>query len=102
MIRRPPRSTLFPYTTLFRSIVVALLATVCTRLSRPGARHELRDLFALVTTAVVPVAAWSTRVYLVFGDLTGQSQKRMLAGWTPASFAEIFHHSILRPTGFAT
>src|SRR3989442_7546570 len=24
MIRRPPRSTLFPYTTLFRSVVVAL------------------------------------------------------------------------------
>src|SRR5256885_9046338 len=26
MIRRPPRSTLFPYTTLFRSIGLALLA----------------------------------------------------------------------------
>src|SRR3712207_7229917 len=25
MIRRPPRSTLFPYTTLFRSLVVPLL-----------------------------------------------------------------------------
>src|SRR5690349_22519159 len=24
MIRRPPRSTLFPYTTLFRSLVIAL------------------------------------------------------------------------------
>src|ERR1044071_10293981 len=29
MIRRPPRSTLFPYTTLFRSI-----ASACTRVSR--------------------------------------------------------------------
>src|SRR5256886_11259475 len=28
MIRRPPRSTLFPYTTLFRSVVVTLLADV--------------------------------------------------------------------------
>src|SRR2546428_4763215 len=28
MIRRPPRSTLFPYTTLFRSPVVATLGTV--------------------------------------------------------------------------
>src|SRR2546425_7975193 len=26
MIRRPPRSTLFPYTTLFRSLVGALMA----------------------------------------------------------------------------
>src|SRR2546422_5402982 len=28
MIRRPPRSTLFPYTTLFRSLVYALLIVV--------------------------------------------------------------------------
>src|SRR3712207_7121317 len=30
MIRRPPRSTLFPYTTLFRSEVAALVARGCT------------------------------------------------------------------------
>src|SRR3712207_8219228 len=29
MIRRPPRSTLFPYTTLFRSIGAAHLQPVC-------------------------------------------------------------------------
>jgi len=30
MIRRPPRSTLFPYTTLFRSIAVAVvIAAYC-------------------------------------------------------------------------
>src|SRR5438270_7643648 len=28
MIRRPPRSTLFPYTTLFRSVIAWLSATV--------------------------------------------------------------------------
>src|SRR3712207_8397406 len=33
MIRRPPRSTLFPYTTLFRSI----------RLPPPGDAHDGRD-----------------------------------------------------------
>src|SRR3712207_854970 len=37
MIRRPPRSTLFPYTTLFRSAVqvVILAAGMGTRLGRP-------------------------------------------------------------------
>src|SRR2546427_5913795 len=30
MIRRPPRSTLFPYTTLFRSYVVAVLPVLDT------------------------------------------------------------------------
>src|SRR3712207_8324211 len=58
MIRRPPRSTLFPYTTLFRSIYVLpgllgdadLLLRVCepvADLSRlPGAwihQHHVRD-----------------------------------------------------------
>src|SRR5256885_11072804 len=36
MIRRPPRSTLFPYTTLFRSLSAA--ATVFIAASRDGVR----------------------------------------------------------------
>src|SRR5258707_1769632 len=41
MIRRPPRSTLFPYTTLFRSPRLSLPARAarrrcCTRSQRPG------------------------------------------------------------------
>src|SRR5260370_12748581 len=37
MIRRPPRSTLFPYTTLFRSIASApTLLTVPVKLTTPG------------------------------------------------------------------
>src|SRR5256885_9118053 len=38
MIRRPPRSTLFPYTTLFRSLAVG------HRLREP--RHEEHDVIA--------------------------------------------------------
>src|SRR5437899_7293192 len=29
MIRRPPRSTLFPYTTLFRSVFISMRCTLC-------------------------------------------------------------------------
>src|SRR5690349_24130225 len=36
MIRRPPRSTLFPYTTLFRSVKIL----VCTWLREIKCRHE--------------------------------------------------------------
>src|SRR5256885_13168854 len=36
MIRRPPRSTLFPYTTLFRSHVLAGLEHVAHPVGRPG------------------------------------------------------------------
>src|SRR3712207_7564657 len=35
MIRRPPRSTLFPYTTLFRSSKVAKLTQVISKEKRP-------------------------------------------------------------------
>src|SRR2546430_9597525 len=38
MIRRPPRSTLFPYTTLFRS-----LARLARRLARARRAHRLGD-----------------------------------------------------------
>src|SRR3712207_7493987 len=41
MIRRPPRSTLFPYTTLFRS------ALPLRRRGRSGARHSARELRAM-------------------------------------------------------
>src|SRR3989442_15756133 len=40
MIRRPPRSTLFPYTTLFRSVELPVLAGVALR--RAGARRGER------------------------------------------------------------
>src|SRR2546430_12434577 len=48
MIRRPPRSTLFPYTTLFRSLAEAIkqLEAIehpqCEKSGRSG--HELRNL----------------------------------------------------------
>src|SRR5690348_17540250 len=44
MIRRPPRSTLFPYTTLFRSAADGLDHEVVARLVRVGpARSEAAD-----------------------------------------------------------
>src|SRR5256885_5002312 len=48
MIRRPPRSTLFPYTTLFRSARLMMASTfdAIVELARPRLKlvpHELRD-----------------------------------------------------------
>src|SRR5438309_4360897 len=46
MIRRPPRSTLFPYTTLFRSLAArgrARAAGAGTRGTGRGIRHEFRS-----------------------------------------------------------
>src|SRR3712207_7702583 len=41
MIRRPPRSTLFPYTTLFRSRVAAAERRLARRARRPPAHARL-------------------------------------------------------------
>src|SRR3712207_7129629 len=41
MIRRPPRSTLFPYTTLFRSVVVVEYDRVHRRFRRNAGRARL-------------------------------------------------------------
>src|SRR3712207_9097310 len=41
MMRRPPRSTLFPYTTLFRSLAHDHRVPVADRLGEPELAHEL-------------------------------------------------------------
>src|SRR5574343_1817271 len=64
MIRRPPRSTLFPYTTLFRSIHFLLvkelekleahsecvLPILTFRFTKEGLVGEVEDFYVLVTT----------------------------------------------------
>src|SRR3989441_7664808 len=68
MIRRPPRSTLFPYTTLFRSLTVnrvkQLHAAIQTEYSIAHALRDLgRDQEAVArATAVRPQAAELTRL----------------------------------------
>src|SRR2546422_8428141 len=44
MIRRPPRSTLFPYTTLFRSLSALWTATEIARSPRERPRYSGRSL----------------------------------------------------------
>src|SRR5256714_8764246 len=48
MIRRPPRSTLFPYTTLFRSLVIILLL------------HFLSLMLGSVLVLMLPLLVWLT------------------------------------------
>src|SRR3712207_8780826 len=57
MIRRPPRSTLFPYTTLFRSpgsMLMAAAADVATSSSRRVGDSDIADM---TPSCVVPIHA---------------------------------------------
>src|SRR5256886_16849899 len=51
MIRRPPRSTLFPYTTLFRSLIDALSGHVGDELGEPPAPVEVGERHLLAAPA---------------------------------------------------
>src|SRR5256884_8783325 len=55
MIRRPPRSTLFPYTTLFRSTI----SSECSgRKPRPARNFLLRSWRPLAASTGKPIASW--------------------------------------------
>src|SRR3989442_9717521 len=60
MIRRPPRSTLFPYTTLFRSLASAIAARASTSFRSRGAA----------------VAFWSARIAQRSEEHTSELQSR--------------------------
>src|SRR3712207_7277369 len=72
MIRRPPRSTLFPYTTLFRS-----LRHLAVRLGDPGrghrGLHRLQGLGAVHADGVLPGHAG---VHLRSEEHTSELQSR--------------------------
>src|SRR5437016_13789372 len=51
MIRRPPRSTLFPYTTLFRSVLVALGALMLSRNVSAAGEGKIAGTVKLAGTA---------------------------------------------------
>src|SRR5438309_5197256 len=53
MIRRPPRSTLFPYTTLFRSSLAPSGSDAVSRSSAPSGRMATRTLAAVRVPQVV-------------------------------------------------
>src|SRR3712207_7553247 len=72
MIRRPPRSTLFPYTTLFRSGTMSddLLRTARDafgfRALRPGQEEAMRAVLAgRDVLAVMPTGSGKSAVYQV-------------------------------------
>src|SRR2546427_6265408 len=55
MIRRPPRSTLFPYTTLFRSLFWATVLSIFGSLAQwlTGPRHRIYLPYVAAVTCLV-------------------------------------------------
>src|SRR2546425_3711927 len=89
MIRRPPRSTLFPYTTLFRSHLRHLLQAASDH--RMGMTDEafMRRALELAQRAQaegeVPVGA----IVVLEGKILGEGWNRPIAACDPSAHAEI-------------
>src|SRR5258707_10254055 len=79
MIRRPPRSTLFPYTTLFRSIVSAsgprAAVAVCTP-HRVSISCRTRRAVALIVRSEEHTSELQSRQYLVCRLLLEKKKKK--------------------------
>src|SRR2546425_9163579 len=64
MIRRPPRSTLFPYTTLFRSIVAPSVKELEQRLRERRSDAET-EIMRRLARAREEIALWRRYDYLI-------------------------------------
>src|SRR2546423_3284271 len=75
MIRRPPRSTLFPYTTLFRSLVVVGAGTFAlVNTSMPPASAKYTSSWRHMTPLGIPVVWRHEDVYFRSEEHTSELQ----------------------------
>src|SRR2546430_12319751 len=72
MIRRPPRSTLFPYTTLFRSLYNT--ANYALAAAAAGAAAEVVDPSGLAGLTGAPLLGWAARSEEHTSELQSQSK----------------------------
>src|SRR2546426_5249196 len=66
MIRRPPRSTLFPYTTLFRSNTISAGPLASRAASAIGKIERMVQYYAANAPLTEPLAAWEVGTTAAF------------------------------------
>src|SRR5260221_8699476 len=79
MIRRPPRSTLFPYTTLFRSVQLVKIARALAMVQN----HLLIEIAQIVQHDHPPSRRWM----IMLDDLRDRKSTRLNSSHTVISYA---------------
>src|SRR5688572_22853304 len=97
MIRRPPRSTLFPYTTLFRSTAVAASDRSQGKAYGEACTWRLSgEMPAAVRALPVQAPAPPLDCDLVFSSLPGEIARETEAGFAAAGYPVISNSSAFR------
>src|SRR3712207_8858955 len=92
MIRRPPRSTLFPYTTLFRSAETLIVATGASAkwLGVPGEEQlRGRGVSACATRSEEHTSELQSRQYLVCRLLLEKKTPNISISTPPTNFSRL-------------
>src|SRR2546422_6649030 len=94
MIRRPPRSTLFPYTTLFRSIGWhrVALARILVKPMRDKASALFRATFAVAPRSEEHTSELQSRLHLVCRLLLEKKKKNLVDLRRPSKTTEASHN----------
>src|SRR5256885_8601604 len=91
MIRRPPRSTLFPYTTLFRSYaahIAAQLGAHVIKVKLPSAHLEQAAAKKVYESTQVPIGTLAERVrHVVQADRQDRKSTRLNSSHLVISYA---------------
>ncbi|MGA2172466.1 MAG: hypothetical protein ABSG82_05570 [Sedimentisphaerales bacterium] len=76
-----------------------ILIEIKRAVSQKRLRHVLFSVGAFAVAAVVPIALWLGRNYVLFGDFSGAAASLHIRTWTPKPFSEMFNHPIFTPSG---
>ena len=93
------------FLTKVSNIAIVLLAAgiVLIKIKQAASQKRLRRylpcLAAVVAGAVIPVALWLGRNYVLFGDPVGANASMAARTWTKKPLIEMFHHPIFTPRG---
>src|SRR3712207_7480562 len=63
MIRRPPRSTLFPYTTLFRSLIINMIYSFSCK---PMASRSTKLVHTIICTCITDISIDNTTCFSTY------------------------------------
>src|SRR2546429_7361396 len=106
MIRRPPRSTLFPYTTLFRSFLerrggaadLALVDYAHGRAVDPDDEDDLLEALddPIVIDCALTEGGWFQRFLDERGALLPEDEARLVTAWMPVK-RSVYEIADVRP-----